>query len=187
MRWRARCSTGRPGRLGLTAPIALSLGVATSLGACSSHTTTVATPNGTAKISSSNNGKNSSIKVKSTKGSAEINSGPELPSGFPKDVPLPSRATLTASYGVTSKGKSAFQLSYRLEESLTAGLKSYDAKLKAAGFTLKVSSSSSGSTLQNWSSSTWDVLLTAQSSASSSSSKPTLSVEVTPKTSTTTS
>lgn len=186
MPWRGLASTKRPVQRGLFGAVALLLGVTASLAACGGHTTTVATSNGTAKISSSNNGKNSSVEVKSSNGSAQISTGPGLPSGFPKHIPLPSGATLTGSVSSTSKGKSVFELSYRLGGSLKAGLQRYDAELKTAGWTLHVSDESAGSNLQEWSSSTWDLVVTGLAASSTSSGKPGLDLDITPRASTAT-
>jgi len=184
--WRELASDEKTGRRASLSPLAVSFAVGLALAACGGHTTTVATSNGTAKISSSANGKSNSVDVKSANGSARLGTGPRLPSGFPKSVPVPSGATLTGSITSTSKGKSVFELSYRLSGNLKAGLASYDAKLKGAGFTLHLSSNASGNTEQDWTSSTWNVIVTGLRASSTSSGKAGLTVVLTPRASTTT-
>jgi hypothetical protein len=144
--------------------------MAIGLAACGSSGTTVSTPNGSATISSSGSGGNSSVKIKTNKGTGEIQAGSKLPAGFPSAVPIPTFLKLSSSFGATSQGKSSYELIYSVSGSLTQAANRYDQQLRAAGFSASETATINGVIEQVWKSSAWTVQVQGSSGSGSSQS-----------------
>jgi len=137
--------------------VALAATMAIGCAACGSSGTTVSTPNGSATVSSSGSGKNSTVKVKSNKGTLELNAGEKVPSGFPSAIPLPTFLKLSSSVGTKSQGKSGFDLIYDVSGSLTKAVDRYDQQLRSAGLASSMTATIDGAIEQAWKSSAWTV------------------------------
>lgn len=105
------------------------------------------------------------MKIKTNKGTAEINSGSQVPSGFPAAVPLPTFLKLSTSLGTTTNSKSGFDLIYNVSGSLTQAVDRYDSAIRSAGFTAKLTGSVTGNIEQVWETSAWTIDVNASPSS----------------------
>jgi hypothetical protein len=96
------------------------------------------------------------------KGSVQVDTGAQMPQGFPRAVPLPSGLALDTSLGAKSSKGDSFDLIYDVKGSVATAVKRYDAALAAAGFTMNESSSIGGIITQEWQSATWTMAITTE-------------------------
>ncbi|WP_298445435.1 hypothetical protein [Ferrimicrobium sp.] len=132
------------------------------MSACgSSPGVSVATPNGTVKVSSNSSG--SKVTFKTSKGSEVVGATSSLPSGFPSHIPLPPHIKLVGSIATSVSGSEHYELTYSFAGNFQAELSAYAKELRAANYADKSSETYSGGTVQNWASTNWNIAILGSS------------------------
>ncbi len=171
------------------------LAAASSLAACGGGSTTIRTGSGTITV---HPGGNATYQLKSSGPPGTItesvgSNGVSLPTGFPSSLPLPpngklilantanapagsssgtTRASSTASGSARSAGVS-YDLIYKYPTASAASsaLSAYDHTLSSEGYSEQSSASSSGTVIQSWTSSAWNISITVGPTGSSPASE----------------
>ncbi len=155
-------AVARPVRRGLARalPAAAAIALAGTVAACGGSSVSVP---GVGTVKQSGNGK--TFAYSNGKGSYSMSGAQQLPSGFPKDVPLPSGGQVTGSQSAGSGGQMEYMVYFTINGDPQTIANAYQSQLQNAGYQISGTTSTNGSYMVGAQGPTWAVEANVDNSA----------------------